>query len=266
MKAIIIAAGPSKRMRPLTRDIPKCLLRINGKAIVEQLLGCFRDEGIRDISIIRGFKKEKLIFSDVTYFENSDYWTNNILHSLMNARPKLEEAQTAGEDVIITYSDIWVEKEPVQKLVKMHGDFAALVDVAWEHHYQGRTDHPFGEAEIAIFDGQKQMQKIGKHLEEARNSGKPHGEFIGMWKASPQGIRLLLEHFDRVNASHTLADPFQKAKEWQKAYITDMLQELIDNGIKIACILIEGGWKEFDTVQDFLAAGGEVPEGVLVRS
>src|SRR3989338_260408 len=126
MKAIIIAAGPSKRMRTMTKHIPKCLRRIHGKSIVEQLLDSFRAEGIRDISIIRGFKKEKLTFSDVTYFENNDYWKNNILHSLMNARPKLEEAQSAGGGVIIAYSDIWVEKEAVQKLVRGHGDFAAL--------------------------------------------------------------------------------------------------------------------------------------------
>ncbi len=264
MKAIIIAAGPSKRMRPLTRDIPKCLLRIKGKAIVEQLLESFRGEGISDIAIIRGFKKEKINFPNVTYFENSSYWTNNILHSLLNARQKLEEAQRAGEDVIITYSDIWVEKEAVQKLAKIHGDFVALVDVAWEHHYQGRTDHPFGEAEIAIFDSSQHMQKIGKHLEEAKATGKPHGEFIGMWKSSPQGIKILLERFDAINKTHQLTDPFQKAKEWQKAYITDMLQELIDAGMKIKCALIEGGWNEFDTVQDFLNAGGEVPEGVVL--
>ena len=86
MKGIIIAAGPSKRLRPLTDDMPKCMLKITGKPIIQNTIELFRSNGIRDISVIRGYKKEKINFPNITYFENTDFWNNNILHSLMCAR------------------------------------------------------------------------------------------------------------------------------------------------------------------------------------
>ena len=43
----------------------------------------------------------------------------------------------------------------------------------------------------------------------------------------------------------------KKAKIFQKAYLTDMIQELVDIGIKVHCVIIERGWKEIDTVEDY---------------
>ena len=60
-----------------------------------------------------------------------------------------------------------------------------------------------------------------------------------------------------------MTDPYQNAKEWQKSYITDIFQEMIDRGEKLYCVLIEKNWTEFDTVQDFKRAGGEIPEKLL---
>ena len=67
MKAIIIAAGPCKRLMPLTDELPKCMLKINGKPILRNTIELFRNNGINDISVIRGYKKEKINFPNVTY-------------------------------------------------------------------------------------------------------------------------------------------------------------------------------------------------------
>lgn len=83
MKAIIIAAGPATRLRPLTDDLPKCMLKIKGKPIIQNTIELFRKKGVNDISVIRGYKKEKINFPDITYFENKNFLNNNILHSLM---------------------------------------------------------------------------------------------------------------------------------------------------------------------------------------
>ena len=53
MKAIILAAGRSKRMLPLTKDIPKCLLPIGGKTLLKYQLELLRINGITDIIIVR---------------------------------------------------------------------------------------------------------------------------------------------------------------------------------------------------------------------
>src|SRR3989338_9192274 len=161
MKAIIIAAGPCKRLRPLTEVLPKCMLKVHGKPIIQNIIDLFRNNGVNDISAIRGYKKEKISFPNVTYFENTDFWNNNILHSLMFAREKLEEAIKTGEDVIITYSDIWYTDSVVKDLLKSKEAIASIVDTDWYDYYNGRTDHPISEAENVIMDSNKRMLKIG---------------------------------------------------------------------------------------------------------
>jgi len=257
MKAIIIAAGECKRMRPLTNDRPKCTLRIKGKSLIENTLDLFKNNGISDISIIRGYKKEKINFSGMTYFENNDYKNNNILHSLMFARPKLEEAIKTGEDVVITYSDIWYTDNVVKMLIASKNDIASIVDTDWHEYYVGRTDHPIDEAENVIIDDNNIMLKIGKHIFTHNTPKNKQGEFIGLWKFTPKGIKIFLEHFDRLNSGLKMTDPYQNAKEWQKSYITDIFQEMIEKNVKIHCVLIQKEWMEFDTVQDFKRIGGE---------
>ena len=48
-----------------------------------------------------------------------------------------------------------------------------------------------------------------------------------------------------------MTEPYQNTKEWQKSYITDIFQEMIDKGENIYAVSIQKNWKEFDTVQDY---------------
>ncbi len=263
MKAIIIAAGPCKRLRELTKDIPKCVLNVNGKPIIRHTIELFRNKGINDISVIRGYKKEKINFPDITYFENTDFWNNNILHSLMFARPKLEEAIEAGEEVVVSYSDILYNDSVVKSLVNSKHAIASIVDTDWHGYYEGRTDHPISEAENVIMGDDKKMLKIGKHIFTHKTPKNQQGEFIGLWKFTPEGIKVFLKHFDRLNSSLKMTDPYQNTKEWQKSYITDIFQEMIDKGEKLYCVPIRKNWAEFDTVQDIKRIGEEIPKDLL---
>ena len=251
MKGIIIAAGPAKRLRPLTDNLPKCMLPINGKPIIQNTIELFRKNGINDISVIRGWKGEKINFPNLTYFENDDFWNNNILHSLMFARPKLEEAIKTKEEVVISYSDIFYNDVVVKSLVADKHDIAAIVDIDWQDYYEGRTSHPISEAENVIMDDKKRILKIGKHIFTNNTPKDMQGEFIGLWKFTPNGTKIFLEHFGRLNKSLKKTEPFQNAKESQKSYITDIFQEMTERGESIHCVLIKKNWKEFDTVEDY---------------
>lgn len=258
MKAIIIAAGASNRLKPLTDNIPKCMLSIKGKPIIQNAIELLRKNGIRDISVIRGYKKEKIRFPDITYFENTDFQNNNILHSLMFARQKLEEAVKTEEEVIITYSDIWYNDSVIKELLKSKKDIVSVVDIDWKGYYEGRTDHPIDEAENVIMDENRRILQIGKNVFPKGLLKEKQGEFIGLWKLTPRGCRIFLGHFDRINSNLGMIDPFQNAKEWRKAYITDIFQEMIDQEEKLYCALIEKNWMEFDTIQDFERVKKEV--------
>lgn len=263
MKAIIIAAGMCERLRQLTNNLPKCMLKINGKPVLEDTIELFRKNGIKDISIVVGYKKEKINYPNIIYFENTDFWNNNVLHSFMFARQKLEEAIKTGEDVVVTYSDILFEDTLLKDLLKSKGDIVSVVDTDWIDYYGGRTDHPITEAEKVIIDDNKRMLKIGKNVFVNDVPKNRHGEFIGLWKFNPIGIKIFLKHFDRLNSTLSMTDHYQNTKEWRKSYITDIFQEMIDGGEELHCVLTQKKWKEFDTVQDFIKLGGEIPKSLL---
>jgi choline kinase len=250
-RAIIIAAGSGSRLRPLTDEIPKCMLEVGRKSLIEHCIDNLQENGIGHISIVTGYKAEKINFEGLYYFHNNNYLTNNVLHSLLYAREALEKAVKDETPVVISYSDIWYHSSIVKSLLQSQGDINLVVDSQWESAYEGRTDHPTSEAELAVFTQENRLCAIGKNVINPAGSKNAIGEFIGLLMMRPAGIKRFLSHFDKVSAHLTLISPFQKAAEWQKSYITDILQDMVDNQVVVNCVGIEGKWKEFDTVQDF---------------
>jgi len=142
LKAIIVAAGPGSRLNRLTRDKPKCLLKVGGQTIMERTLGALRANGIEDISVVRGWQSHLIDFPGLTYYHNPDFRDNNILVSLFYA----EEAMT--DDFVFSYSDIIYTEEAIARLLRSEADVAAVVDVNWAEQYVERDQHPISEAEL----------------------------------------------------------------------------------------------------------------------
>ena len=84
-KALIIAAGLGSRLKGHTKNLPKCMLDFGGKTLLQRQLDSYKKCGIQDISLIKGYKKEKINYKGIKYFENTDYKNNNILNSIFYA-------------------------------------------------------------------------------------------------------------------------------------------------------------------------------------
>ena len=138
----------------------------------------------------------------------------------------------------------------VERTLDSDHDISVVVDIDWRGYYVGRKDHPLSEAENVIFNSNNEVEKIGKI-----NTGKEevHGEFIGMIKLSDRGTELFKQHFHRLKKFIGI-NLFKEQKVFKKAYLTDFIQELVDIGIKVHCVIIESGWKEIDTVEDYKKA------------
>ena len=243
-KALIIAAGLGSRLKKHTENLPKCMLDFGGKTLLQRQLEAYKNSGVENISLIRGYKKEKIKYKGIKYFENTDYRNNNILNSIFYAE------KVINGNIIISYSDILFDTSVVQRTLESNHDISVVVDIDWRGYYVGRKDHPISEAENVIFNSNNEVEKIGKI-----NTGNQevHGEFIGMIKLTDHGAQIFKEHFHRLKKIYW-NKPFQRAKIFQKAYLTDFIQELVDIGIKVHCVIIESGWKEIDTVEDYKKA------------
>jgi choline kinase len=246
MRGIIIAAGRGVRMRPLTEDQPKCLLPIAGRTLLDWTIDGLRGAGCDEVVVVTGHAADAIDRDDIVKVRNTDYVNNNILHSLMYARDYLDQ------DCVVSYSDIWVEPPIFRAVAGGQGDIRIAADIDWTPYYEQRTRHPIEEAENAfIAPDTNRVLKIGKHLIPDQAGDLICAEFLGLWAMSAAGARRFRDAFESVDRDTDPLAPFQAAKEWRKAYVTDMVQRMVDDGVDVDSVTVERGWAELDTQQDY---------------
>jgi choline kinase len=94
MKAVILAAGQGARLRPAGLDIPKCLVEVGGKSLIEHQLSALETTGIRDVLVVVGYKGELIQrhLGDRVRYRTCDTWesSNNFL-TLWGIRDELAD-------------------------------------------------------------------------------------------------------------------------------------------------------------------------------
>lgn len=255
MKAIILAAGDGDRLLHLTVDIPKCKVRVFGKPIIEHELDVLGAAGIEDVSIVKGYLHEQINYSRTKSYFNPDYAKNFSLASLFYAEKELDD------DVIVAYGDILFERSVVEKLMKAKGDLVIAVAEDWRKGYEGRTFKTVDDAEKVHFEGGS-VKKLGKKLP----LDLANGEFIGLLKLSDKGCAAMRKAYHAAKKKSKVGH-YGAAKSFERASLSDLLQDLIDQGVDVHALPIPRGWKEFHSIEDVKRAGGEIatrritPEG-----
>ena len=110
MKILILAAGKGTRLKELTRDNPKCLVKLDGKSIIQYQLDIFKNFNVEDIVLIAGYKSEKLEFLSKKIILNKKYDTTNMLYSLFCAIDEIKG------DVLISYGDSVFDNSIIEKM------------------------------------------------------------------------------------------------------------------------------------------------------
>ena len=142
LKVIILAAGEGKRLRPLTEDLPKCLVSLFGKSILERQIEILKSVDLTDIIIVRGYNAHKITIPNVSFYQNDRFDETNMVETLFCARKELKDS------VIVSYGDIIYEKRIIEKLKKSNEDFSVIVDEGWEDYWKIRFKNPLEDAEI----------------------------------------------------------------------------------------------------------------------
>jgi choline kinase len=242
VRPVIIAAGRGSRLKNETDDIPKTLVEVMGRPMLEWVLEAFESAGLsrRDVVFICGYRADviKARYPEFTYVTNHDWQNNNILLSLLMAR------EYWGDGFVSTYGDIVYEGAVVQKLVASPADIVLGCDTAWRRRYVGRTQHPETDAEKLRADGKRVLE-----LSRTIPSEQASGEFIGVMKLSPAGAGELLQAFDHAERAYG-GGQFREGRSFQKAYLIDLLAEMLEQGAEMEREDTNGGYMEIDTVQD----------------
>ena len=240
MKAIILAAGCSSRLGNKFEDMPKGLVDINGKSIIQRQITLFHEKKIDDIIIVTGPNSDKFNFKDVTYVKDQNYREHEVLGSLMATKNLM------NTEIIMTYSDILFDNAILDQILNFQGDIGVSTEMNWLPTYQNRSQHPLSQADnVLINDGK--ITEIRKNMAKYLKNEKL-GEFFGIMHLSSTGAKNFVNVYDRLVKNYT--GQFHDAPSFKKAYLTDMLQELIDLDFDVKPILCKGVWCEIDTPED----------------
>ena len=260
--AIIPAAGFEKQLLPLIEDKPKCLLDIKGKTILERQVGALNECNIKEIALVRGYKKEAITLPNIRYYDNDRYEETGELFSIFCA-----ESEMKGRTIVL-YGDIIFDNTILEKLLKSSADITLIVDLAWQDQQQrgAQPAHinpdlvtladPPGKSYLSRFvmpEGNHRILKIGQHLPHDQT----HGEFIGMAMFSEKGTQALRDCY-RASQQQYKSTGFHEAGSFSKASFTDLLQELIDRGHRVDAVPIFKGWMEVDSFEEYQKAWAKI--------
>ena len=246
MRAIIIGAGRGSRLGHETREIPKTLVPVMGRPMLDWVLEALAEGGVRrkDVVFICGYAEHAVRerYPDLRYVRNADWQNNNILLSLLCAREFL------GEGFLSTYADNVYEGAVERRLADSPHEIALGCDTEWRRRYVSRSQHPESDAE-------KLRAKGSRVVELSRNipSELADGEFIGVMKLGAEGARQFLDAFDAARTEFS-SRVYREGRSFDKAYLIDLLADMLEQGAPMHREDTRGGYMEIDTLEDLAQA------------
>ncbi len=254
VKAVIIAAGAPQNqesLMPLLKDTPVAMLDINGKPLLQKNIETLSMAGVGDITVIAGYRKEKINLEGISIIENKDYEKKGILHSLMLAENKFD-----GK-TLFCYGDILFEKFLVGKILDLEDNIVVVVDSTFKKFNTRNKkldlvitkEKPALTSRLVGTNKLKTIVEIGPDIPENAAAY----EFIGMTLFSSKGMEILKNEYARAKNKYRDC-PFHKSKSFERASFTDMIQELIDRGITVSALEVNSGWMELHTFENYKQA------------
>jgi len=236
-KCIVLAAGASTRLHPLTDTLPKCLLNVSGKTLLERTIENVLIAGIKEIAIVVGYRadmirefvKQRFPQQRIRFIMNPNFAKTNNTYSLLLARRFLEDSHgEVNHYVLLLDSDILFSSKLLPYLLRIEGENKIAVRVSGEHNEE--------EIQVGI-NSEGNINFIGKRptLNEAA------GESVGIEVFSAEtGARLFAVLKRRIR------DGIGRSEFYEAAF-----QEMIDGGTVLNAVDVSAfPTIEIDTPED----------------
>jgi len=231
--AVILAASQGEDLDELTEDIPKTLLKVGSKSILERAVSVMNELGVKDVTVVRGFAKDKISLPNLKYVDNDEYETTQEVYSLYLA------LQGISGGVVVSYGDILYKKYVLSNLLDGNSDITLVVDAGWK---QSKSAERY--ADYVVCDQQYDKTVFDKHIslqrvvDDHRVDGVC-GEWIGLLFLSENGSDAVAEYLGLLDKSVL-----------KTLRMRDLLNSLIDNGLAINVQYIHQDWIDIDDLFD----------------
>jgi len=232
--AIVLAASQGEKFGGLTEEIPKTLLKVHGVPILHTQIESFNRMGISDVSVVRGYRKEAVVFPGIRTVDNDEHAETKELYSLFLARGAIRE------NTVISYGDIVFRDHVLHELLNTETDISIVVDadIPSRNGYTDfvRNDQPYSRS---AFTPRVALQQMSAAL--ARESA--HGEFIGLWKVNSRGAAAVKAALERLS----------ERPDFRTLRMADLFNELAATTV-VSVIYTRGAWIDIDSVVDLTHA------------
>jgi choline kinase len=236
---VILAAGEGQRLRPLTNDRPKCLVEVAGKPIIRWQIEAASRQGLGEVAVVTGYKADMFTQRGCRWYHNPRYAETNMVETLWCAKDEFH-----GE-IIVSYGDILYEDSVLMALIASEAPISVVVDVEWLRYWQARFANPMSDAESLRLNGEGCILEIGQ---KATSLDDVCGQYIGLMKFGSAGIATLQQVYDGLAGGQSVV---RSRRPFQKIYMTDLLQAIIDAGHRVQAVPVHRKWLEIDSLVDY---------------
>ncbi|GAB4336298.1 MAG: phosphoenolpyruvate mutase [Flammeovirgaceae bacterium] len=235
VNAIVLAASQGS-LGDLTKNIPKTLLQVNQKPILETIIEKLNKVGIKDISVVRGFAKEKINWTNIKTIDNDAFADTKELYSLYLAKNAIKEY------TVISYGDIVFRSFILNDLLNDNSDITIIVDADAEKTGENKDfvncSEPYSKKH---YIASTEFRRMDSNM----NVSDIHGEFIGLWKVTGKGVEVVKNTLEKL----------ANEPNFKQMTTTDLLNE-ISKSFPIAVRYVKGSWLDVDSIVDLQKAGG----------
>ena len=241
IQAVILAASRGSKLGDLTKDIPKCMIDIRGQPLLRRLASTFSQGNIKNITVVRGYKKETVNLPFIEYVDNDAYESTGEVSSLNAAIENLKNPS------IIAYGDILFRHYILDQLLEAEGDIVLVVDALWR---QKNPDPSSRTRDLVTCTEEFDSSYLGNEGVRLMNiahdipENEIHGEWIGLAKFSDVGIQKLREEIQK----------FSKSGGLETASMTVLFERLLQSRSEIRVEYIAGHWLDVDNSGDLSEA------------
>jgi phosphoenolpyruvate phosphomutase len=237
-KAIVLAASRGAPLGALTDDRPKCMIDIRGEPLLKRLVGTLGESGVRDVAVVRGYRKDAIALPGVTMVDNDSFAETGELASLACARDRLRG------HCLVVYGDVLFRRYILDGLLEIDADIVVAADtmlgvrgastrvqdlVAVSRPFTGR----FLDEEPAV------ATEIGSAVPPERAAA----EWIGLVRFSARGAEWARAEIDAIEAEGRLP----------QADMPELLTRLAKRH-PVVVHYVTGHWLDVDDMADLAEA------------
>jgi phosphoenolpyruvate phosphomutase len=239
--AIVLAASRGIELGALTEDRPKCMVDVRGQPLLRRLVETFNGGGVRDITVVRGYRKEMVNLPTIRTIDNDSYQTTGEAATLACAADQIR-----GE-CLVAYGDILFRQYILDQVLETEGDIVLVVDSAWADRDPDPSSRLRDLVECSaasqigyLEDGPVSVKQIGADLP----TEAIHGEWIGLALLRDAGSTALCDSLKAMQGDGTL----------DSASLIDLFNRAISDGVNVRALYVPGHWLDVDNADDLAKA------------